>query len=233
MRHRPAKLYLRPIIDVAMLSSIATLTAHAYLPGAPHEAIGLALAALVGGHLWLSFRKPRGVRGEPFPSFRSACRLVGALLIVDLLLLGLTGISMARHLFAITEPPLRPSAARPLHRVLSRAGLFLVGLHLGLRMPGFLAMAGLSPRRGSPSRPARLFAYLGCGMAAAYGLAAAIRRDYFRIGLASNLMAFAGSEEPLALYLLDHAAILALAVAIGTLMRRMLRQIDDFRRNKG
>lgn len=224
---------IRPILDVLMLVLLLTLMTHTYLSGAFHEAAGLCLLAAVGVHLRLSFRKLRGILRQPFPWFTLACRAAEVLLVVNLILMAVTGISLARHLFAFTELPIRPSLARPLHRILGHTGLLLAGFHLGLRLPGFLALAGF--RQRFPALPwlPRISLYLACGLAAVYGLAAAVRREYFRFDLSSNLMMFSNPEEPVAAFLLDLAAILVLAISTGILARRFLRSIKTPEHNKG
>lgn len=223
----------RPIIDALMLGLLLTLMAHTYLSGALHEAVGLCLLTAVGVHLRLSLRKTRGIRNVSIPWFRFTCRLIEILLAVNLLLLAVTGISLARHLFALTEPPLRPSLARPLHRILAHTGFLLTGIHLGLRLPGFLALAGFRQRLTTSRWFPRVPLYLACGLTAAYGVTAAVRREYFRIDLSSNLMMFSNPEEPVAAFILDLTSILALAITAGVVARRFLRSIEIIERNKG
>ena len=223
----------RSIIDALMLGFLLTLMSHTYLSGALHEAIGLCLLAAVAVHLRFSLRKTRRIRNASIPWFRYTCRLIGMLLAVNLLLMAITGISLARHLFALTEFTLRPSLARPLHRILAHTGFLLTGIHLGLRLPGFLALAGFRRRLPASHWFPRVPLYMAYGLTAAYGVAAAVRREYFRIDLSSNLMLFSNPEEPVAAFILDHAAILGLAITAGVLTRRFLSLIEILERNKG
>lgn len=224
---------IRPIIDMLMLGLLLTLRSHTYLSGALHEAVGVTLLAVVGLHVRFSIRKARGLLNVTVPWFRLACRSVEILLAVNLLLLAISGISLARDLFALTAPPLRPSLARPLHRVLAHTGFLLTGVHLGLRLPGFLAFTGFRREKTPSGRFSRVVVYLACGLTAVYGSVAAVRREYFRIDLTSNLMMFSNPEEPLAAFLLDHAAIFVLAIAAGVLARRFLRAVETRKRSEG
>lgn len=187
----------------------------------------------VGIHLRFSLRNTRGPRSRMLSSYRFACRLAEILIVLVLLLMIATGISLARHLFALIEPPLRPSLARPLHRVLAHIGFLLIGIHLGLRLPGFRGLIGFRQRTTSKSWFFRISCYLICVAMALYGLAAANRQSYFRISLQSNLVTFESPNYPLIFFISDQAAIFSLAIIIGALLRRLLCNNDIRRRNKG
>ena len=217
---------LRPFVDVLMLALLLALTAYAYLAGALHEAAGLGFLVVIGVHLGLSFRQSGGNWLRPFSWMRSACRLVELILLADIVNLGVSGIALAPSLFVFPFPVLRPSLARSLHRVLAHSALMLAGIHLGLRIPVLLGLVGIRRQRSSRQRPRGIALTAVLGLVAAYGLVAAVRRDYFRIDLDTHLMMFANTEEPLAFFILDHGAILVLALTIGRLLRRGLRLGD-------
>ena len=210
-----------------MLAIILTLMAHAYLQGSFHEAAGLGLLSVVGGHLWMSLRKTMGILQRTFSWFSAACRLVEVILAINLLLMTVTGISMAHGLFALPVSPIRPSLTRPLHRVLAHATILLVGIHTGLRFQGFLAFVGFRRKSGKELHKKNIFVYLACFSAAGYGLVAAIRRDYFNFDLTSNLMMFENTEESFVFFLLDLVAIFVFAVIVGVLLRVFLRRISN------
>lgn len=216
-----------------MMGLLLTLIAHTFLPGTFHEAVGLGFLATVGWHLRLSLRKSRGAGRAPYSWTRASQRLIEILLAANILLLAATGLSLARHLFVLAYSPFRPSLARPLHRILAHTGFLLVGVHIGLRLPSFLALVGVRRQRSATPRFLRFAGYLACSLAVAFGLAAAVRRGYFLFDLSSNLMRFSDPEEPVAAFLVDHAAILSMSIIIGVSSRRSIRGIESRLPKKG
>lgn len=224
---------IRPILDISMLVIFLALMAHTFFSGVFHECIGIGVAASVAAHVWLSVRKTRGEQRRERSLYRLACRAVELLVAVFLILVILTGVSLARDLFALSPAPIRPSLARPLHKIFSHGLFLLAGVHVGLRLPVLLAFLKVS-RKSHRFKPlVRAILYSTLAILAVYGLVAAIRRGYFTIELSSNLMAFANVEEPIAFFFFDLVSIFIWASLCGVVLRHASRKLEHFYRKKG
>ena len=92
-------------------------------------------------------------------------------------------------------------------------GFVFMSLHLGLHWRMIMGMAGKLMKKSS--KGCRWILRMTAALIAVYGVYAFIKRDFGNYMLLRYHFVFFDFEEPLALFLLDYAAIMGLFVGVG------------------
>ena len=92
-------------------------------------------------------------------------------------------------------------------------GFVFMSLHLGLHWSVIMGMARKLTKKSS--RPCKWILRMTAALIAGYGAYAFIKRDFGNYMLLRYHFVFFDFEEPLALFLLDYAAIMGLFVCVG------------------
>ncbi len=102
-------------------------------------------------------------------------------------------------------------------------GFCLMGLHLGLHWWMVMEWAGKRAEKPSTVRPA-LFRAAGL-LAAGYGMYAFFKREVWLYLFLRSHFVFFDFSEPLAMYLLDYIAVLAVFVWLGHYAARLFQTV--------
>ena len=210
-------------LDIAMTLALPCMMAYELIGEAAHEVLGLCLVGAFALHHALNGGWHRSLFRGPYTARRTALTVVDGLMTLIFASQAVCGIMMAKHVLPMLPHVGRTSFSRVLHLLGAYWGFALCGLHAGMHMSGAFDRL-LARRRAMP--------LLAAGVVAAYGAFAFIRRGYPGYMLLREQFVFFDYEEPLALFLLDNAAMIAMFMALGCLAARLLQGIDRGRRVK-
>ena len=180
--------------DLSMTALLPVLMAYQRVGEAAHEWLGITMGLLFAGHHLLN----RYWHKTLFKGRYTGLRGVGTA--VDLLL----------------------CAARTAHLLASYWGFVLMSVHLGLHGGMVLALVKRAVKKGYPSSKSRLIGYAVSVLLCGYGIYAFIKRQLGTYMLLKSTFVFFDFSEPLALFLLDHAAIMAMIACLGHYMAKLL-----------
>ena len=228
----------RNVLDAALLVVLLLLMSFSFLPKALHEALGIAMGALVFLHLawnsgWLS-SLPRGrwSIGRGIPAVvnlaLAVCfllALVSGLAIANQLFHGVFGMAWQRsivaHVFGMAWQ--RSIVAHQVHVASSYGLLILTGLHLGLHISGLWRRFALWAKLDTSSRRVRIGLDLAAILTAAVGVYGSfIHRLGDRL-LMKHIFGTAATKLPFAAFLVVLLGIVGLYAVIGHLIGRTAR----------
>ncbi len=218
---------VRTAVDAGMIVLLPLLMGYSLVGQTLHEWLGVALLLLAAAHLFLNRRAiPALFRGKMSPA-RVLRASLDLLLLADLLATGVSGVMLSKHLFTFL-PSGGAALARRVHLPLAYWGFVLAGLHLGGHGEALAARARTlrgGARGGAPLWAARAAVLAG----AVYGAIALVRRRFLDYLFLREAFVFYDFGEPLALYLIDMAAILVLFAAVGYALARLLGRVGRAR----
>lgn len=211
-------------VDMAMAAILPLLMAYSMVGEAAHEWLGVAMLCLFIVHHALNHHSYAAL----FRGRRRAARilnmLINLLLMIDMLLLGISGVMMSGHVFAFLNISGGASLARGIHLPCAYWGFILMSFHTGLHWQAVLGrIRALRKADAKPIPPAlpRLLVIL----ISAYGIYAFFKRDFPAYMLLQTQFAFFDFDEALIFYLLDMLAIMVLCAALGYYCMKLLTKI--------
>lgn len=224
------KRIIRVLVDAAMSGVLLLLMAYSLVGEQAHEWLGIGIFVLFIMHHILNRKWTRSMARGRYP----VSRILQTLLVfcVCLTVLGsmVSGAILSRY--ALSFLPISGGRAfgRTLHMLSAYWGFVCMGLHLGFHWNTMLGMAN----RTGIKRPAvwgRVLRCLGV-LIAAYGVYAFVKRDIGSYLLLRTHFVFFDFEEPLALLLLDYAAVMGLFVWIGHYGTKAVKRVSRNRVKK-
>ena len=171
-----------------------------------HEFIGVAFIALVIFHLWLNRRWLLNMFKGRYNAARSVLVFADVVLIVDIILLLVSGLMMSRILGADPDESFESfgmSFARIAHMLAAYWGYVIMSFHVGLHIKKF---------------PAIIF------IPALYGCYAFVKRQLHEYMFLRTEFVFFDFEEPIIYFLLDYIAIMILFASVGYFVMKMCRR---------
>ena len=211
---------LKITVDALMTLALLMLMAYELIGQTTHELTGTAMLLLFVVHHILnrSWHKNlfRG-RYSPYRVFQTA--LVAAIFLL-MVVQGVSGVMLSRHLF--TFLPIQGGAywARSLHMLGAYWSLVLMSLHLGLHWSMALAPLGRAFRGKAVPLP------VAGAVVALFSVTAFLRREVGAYLLGQLQFAFFDLEEPLVLFFLDYLAMMGLFVWTGHYLGLLLRKLS-------
>ncbi len=224
------KRIIRVLVDAAMSGVLLLLMAYSLVGEQAHEWLGIGIFVLFIMHHILNRKWTRSMARGRYP----VSRILQTLLVfcVCLTMLGsmVSGVILSRY--ALSFLPISGGRAfgRTLHMLSAYWGFVCMGLHLGFHWNTMLGMAN----RTGTKRSAIWGWMLRClgVLIAAYGVYAFVKRDIGSYLLLRTHFVFFDFEEPLALLLLDYAAVMGLFVWIGHYGTKAVKRVSRNRVKK-
>jgi hypothetical protein len=211
-------------VDLGMTVALLFLMAYARVGEAFREALGCAMFALTLAHMALNFPWYRRLGKGRYSTHRIAQTVLNFLILGSMLVSMLSGARLSRHVFASLGLSYSLSASRIAHLLASHWGFCLMSVHLGMH---WAAVTASMTKGGAPvllRRP------LGTGRSLR-GVLRFISRDFWRYMVLITRFAFFDYEEPLALFLVDHIAVMAFFISLGFLLDKKTRRTALANRN--
>ncbi len=215
------------LVDVGLTTVLLLLMGYALVGEVAHEVLGCAMFALMIIHMAFNANWYRSLGKGRYSTFRLVQTVLDFLILGCMLVSLVSGLRLAKHLFESLGFSYSLSVSRLAHLLASHWGFCLMSIHLGMHW--MVITAWLRKRRvlAPVSRTRWKHLILG-GLVwtfAAYGLWAFVTRDFWRYMVAMTRFAFFDYEEPLALFLVDHLAIMTAFILLGFFLARETHRI--------
>ena len=206
-----SKQIARITVDILMTIALLLLMAYSLVGEAVHEWLGMGILALFVLHHVLNIRWSRGLSKGRYSPFRICQIALVALSLVSMAAAMVSGVVLSRYTLPFLPVAGWQAWARTLHMLSAYWGFVVISLHLGLHWSVMLGMA----RRILPSQ-FRPWTVRAVGLLiAGYGVYAFVKREIGSYMFLKTQFVFFDFEEPVALFLLDYMAVIALFVCIG------------------
>ena len=206
--------------DLLMTALLILLMSYSLVGEAAHEWLGVGIFLLFLLHHFLNKNWYKSLFRGKYPPIRILQTAVDLLILLCMAGSMISGILLSRYVFRLDIH--RFSAAlQTVHLLSAYWGFALLSLHIGLHWGGIMSMAKRLAKKPSKIRKQALrdVAFL----IAAYGAYAFVKRDFGNYMLLRYHFVFFG-DEPLALFLLDYAAIMGLFVWAGYYLAKVMRK---------
>ncbi len=190
-----------------------------------HEAIGTAFLLLVGFHLWLNRYWLKNLFRGRYNATRAVLSIVNVLLIVDVLLLLISGVVMSRVLDLSAGG--WTDFARTAHVLASYWGYAIMSFHIGLYWHVMSAMM-FSRTAGASSTFHRVLPHAAAVVLIIYGVHAFIKRQLGDYMFLTSQFVFFDFEEPIAYFLLDYIAVMCLFACLGHYLILLFRRLKIY-----
>lgn len=128
----------RIILDVGLLVILLLAMCFQFMPKSVHEVLGVAFFLLVALHLYRNRNWLKNLRWDGAPLFYKVTLLLDLLLLLDLVIIMVTGVFISNHLFKglFGQELRRNILVHQLHVSLPYLFLIISGLHLGMHWRG-------------------------------------------------------------------------------------------------
>lgn len=196
------------------------LMAYSLVGEAAHEWLGGGIFLLFVLHHFLNRKGCRNLFRGKYPPIRVFGTALVLLVLLSMAGSMISGILLSRYVFRLDVHRFSTSL-QTIHMLCSYWGFIFLSLHLGLHWGGIMGMARKLTKRPSKIRKWMLRSL--AALIAAYGAYAFVKRDFGNYMLLRYHFVFFDFEEPLALFLLNYAAIMGLFVWIGYYLAKWIR----------
>ena len=217
------KYKLKIIADIAMIALLPFLMAYSLIGETLHEWLGTVMLLFLLLHHTLNYRRIAIGKGRC-----TIRRIIGTaldmLLLLDMISLMGSGIILSKSMFSFLNISKGVAFARTLHLLGSYWGLVLMPVHLGLHWGILVRMLGKMMNISKPSAEISVVPRIIFGLISIYGIHALISRKVIEYMLLKTQFVFFDFSEPLALFLVDHTAIMMLFAAIGYIISIFMQE---------
>ncbi len=212
---------LQIAVDLSMTALLPVLMAYQLVGEAAHEWLGITMGLLFVGHHLLNRHWHKSLFKGRYTALRGLGAAIDILLCAVMLALMVSGGLLSKHIFRLPGSA-GLSAARTVHLLASYWGFVLMSIHLGLHAGMILALAKRIGKKGYTSSKSSLIGYAVSVHLCGYGIYAFIKRQLGAYMLLKSIFVFFDFSEPLALFLLDYAAIMAMFACLGHYIAKLL-----------
>ncbi len=207
-------------VDILMTAALLLLMAYSLVCGsnpvvgeAVHEWLGVGMFVLFVLHHFLNRKWSLRVLKGKYTPYRVVQTTLVVLVLLTMCGSMVSGILLSRTVFSFLGVRGGQAAARTIHMLSAYWGFVFMSLHLGLHWSGIMGMARKFIKKDSKFR--KWILRMMIALIAVYGAYAFLKRDVGKYMLLRYHFVFFDFEEPLALFLLDYAAIMELFVYVG------------------
>ena len=216
---------MRTAINILMTLLLMVAMAYHYTGPMWHEITGTAMFVLFILHNALNYRWYKSLAKGRYDAARVLMLVANCLLVADVLLLMLSGISMSFYVFSFLPASVSIPSARSIHLIASYAGFLLISFHIGLHMRGVFGKIWNKIKLFSEKRKGlgfiRVFFVLSVVAACFYGIYALKERNFWGYVSGSVMFAFFDYAELPLWFFLDYAAIMFLFVMSAFLLQKL------------
>ena len=206
----------RKAVDILMTALLLCLMAYQVTGEKLHEWIGIGMTVLLMLHHILNIRWYGALFKGRYNAYRTVTVLVNSLLLISIVLTALSGMSMSSHAVPFLYGMIDVFLARTIHLALSYWSFILMGLHLGLHLPGMTAK--IRPGKAGKTILTAIFTVL-----AGIGLYLFIRNGIPGYIVFRSHFAFFDYDKAPVLVFLENLAIEFFFVFVGANIVRFLR----------
>ena len=206
-------------VDILMTVTLLLLMAYSLVYGsnpavgeAVHEWLGTGMFVLFVLHHFLNHKWSLSIHKGKYTPYRVVQTILVALVLLTMCGSMVSGILLSRTVFSFLGVRGGQAAARSVHMLCAYWGFVFLSFHLGLHWRAIMGMAGKLMKKSS--KGCRWILRMIAALIAGYGVYAFIKRDFGNYMFLRYHFAFFDFEEPLALFLLDDAAIMGLFVGV-------------------
>lgn len=211
----------RMIIDAVMTVLLPLLMAYSLVGETLHEWIGAAMFLLFIAHHVLNRYWFRPLKQGDFMALQRVSKILDLLLFAVMLMQMASAVLISKHVFTFLGITAGASMGRIAHMLCAYWGFLLMSLHLGLHAA--LIMSCLKIHKKPRLRLCLRILFTA---AAIYGIVVFFKRDFPSYLFARQLFVFIDLEEPLALCLLDHIAVMILFAGILHMISQAMRKAE-------
>ena len=208
---------MRKTIDILLTLLLMVTMAYHYTGQMWHEITGTAMFVLFIVHNALNYRWYKSLFKGKYNAARVLVLVANSLLVVDILLLMLSGMSMSFYVFKFLPDSLSIPSARSIHLIASYLGFLLMSFHIGLHIRGVFGKM----LNKINNLPAKTFVALLAAAASFYGIYALKERNFWGYISGSVMFAFFDYEEQPIRFFLDYASIMFLFVMSAFLLQKL------------
>lgn len=218
---------LKMNIDILMTVLLFILMAYHYTGQMWHEITGTAMFVLFICHHLLNREWYKAIGKGKYNVWRILLTVMDSLLLIDILLLMISGISMSSYVFRYLPLGLSSSLARQIHMIAAYLGFLLMSFHIGLHMGG--VSGKLWRRIGKFAQRNKAFGFLrGISvvviiLVCIYGIHALSVRNFPGYISGSMMFAYFDYSEMPVLFFLDYVAILFLMVILAYVIQKIVK----------
>ena len=212
---------LQIAVDLSMTALLPVLMAYQLVGEAAHEWLGIIMGLLFAGHHLLNRHWHKSLFKGKYTALRGLGTAIDILLCAVMLVLMISGILLSKHIFRLPGSA-GLSAARTAHLLASYWGFVLMSVHLGLHGGMVLALVKRAVKKEYTSSKSRLIGYAVSVLLCGYGIYAFIKRQLGTYMLLKSTFVFFDFSEPLALFLLDYAAIMAMIACLSHYISKLI-----------
>ena len=207
------------IIDLLLGVGLLLLMSYQVVGEAGHEWTGIGMTALMIVHQILNRKWFTALFKGKYTPLRAVQTFINAALVICFLLTALCGVNMSVHAVPFLGDFMRSSLGRRLHLTLSHWCFVLMGLHLGLHIPGLL--------KGVKTQSLRRAGFGLSILAAGAGLWLFLRNNYPDYLFYRVPFAFIDYDKAALLVLLEALLIAFFWVFAGAQLPRFLNRRAD------
>ena len=207
------------IIDLLLGVGLLLLMSYQVVGEAGHEWTGIGMTALMIVHQILNRKWFTALFKGKYTPLRAVQTFINAALVICFLLTALCGVNMSVHAVPFLGDFMRSSLGRRLHLTLSHWCFMLMGLHLGLHIPGLL--------KGVKTQSLRRAGFGLSILAAGAGLWLFLRNNYPDYLFYRVPFAFIDYDKAALLVLLEALLIAFFWVFAGAQLPRLLNRRTD------
>lgn len=207
-------------VDILMTVALLLLMAYSLVYGsnpavgeAVHEWLGIGIFVLFVLHHFLNRKWSLSIHKGKYTPYRVVQTTLVVLILFAMCGSMVSGILLSRTVFSFLGIRGGQAAARIVHMLCAYWEFVFLSLHLGLHWRVMMGMAGKLIKKSS--KGCKWILRMTGALIAGYGAYAFIKRDFGNYMLLRYHFMFLDFEEPLALFLLDHVAIMGLFVYVG------------------
>ncbi|MBP5592221.1 DUF4405 domain-containing protein [bacterium] len=216
---------MKTAINILMTLLLMAAMAYHYTGQMWHEITGTAMFVLFVVHNALNYRWYRSLLKGKYNAARILMTVTNALLVIDILLLMLSGMSISFYVFKFLPDSVSLPSARSIHLIASYAGFLLISFHIGLHMRGVFGKIWNKIRLFSEKQKGLgfirgLFVLL-VAAACFYGIYAFKERNFWGYISGSTMFAFFDYSESPVWFFLDYAAIMLFMAVSAFLLQKL------------
>ena len=203
---------LNMIVDISMVILLPMLMGYSLVGETAHEVIGIAMAALMIGHIIMNRKWFAAIFKGRYNARRMLTTVVNLSLIICVLTSMVSGIMISKHIFTFLNIEVGVSLMRTLHLLAAYWGFVLMSFHAGTH--GGMILKTIHHK---------WLAVLPV-LISLYGIYAFIKRGFAQYMFLITQFVFLDVNEPFIFFYIDYLAVMLLFMTAGYLTIKLLNK---------
>ena len=203
---------LNMIVDISMVILLPMLMGYSLVGETAHEVIGIAMAALMIGHIIMNRKWFAAIFKGRYNARRMLTTVVNLSLIICVLTSMVSGIMISKHIFTFLNIEVGVSLMRTLHLLAAYWGFVLMSFHAGTH--GGMILKTIHHK---------WLAVLPV-LISLYGIYAFVKRGFAQYMFLITQFVFLDVNEPFIFFYIDYLAVMLLFMTAGYLTIKLLNK---------